>query len=409
MTDRQHEQNTSHPKLAENTLAHFLYTIEQSPQAVFWLNSNGQIGYVNDQACRSLGYSREELLSLYLWDIDPDFKQEQWKAHWEKIGRVTKSNFERRHLRKDGSIFPIEVTAYQVIHEGKGFHASFVNDITELVQSRWEQKKLVEQLHQAQKLEAIGTLAGGIAHDFNNMLSVILGYSELLKATISEESVSKEYLMQIENAALRSRDITQQLLAFSRKQVITPITLDINSQINKTLKMIGRLIGEQIDLRFDAQEDIWKINMDTSQLDQILINLAVNARDAMPEGGRLEISTSNVVLDGSSREQNKDYLPGQYVLLSFNDHGTGMDETTLSHIFEPFFTTKEQGKGTGLGLATIYGIMKQNDGMIDVQSEQGQGSTFNLYLPKAKYEEELNHTAAPVARSYGEGKNLLVE
>nr|WP_320017532.1 ATP-binding protein [uncultured Desulfobacter sp.] len=241
------------------------------------------------------------------------------------------------------------------------------------------------------------------------MLSVILGYSELLKTTISEDSDSMKDLMQIENAALRSKDITGQLLAFSRKQVIAPVSLDINNHIENTLKMLGRLIGEQIEIEFNAEKEIWKILLDPSQLDQILINLAVNARDAMPNGGQLKISTANRVFDDSTMAPTKHYSPGHYVLLTVQDNGTGMDQETLSHMFEPFFTTKELGKGTGLGLATIYGIIKQNNGIIDIQSEIDQGSSFKIYFPMFKGERKKDAFADHVAMNPGTEKILLVE
>jgi two-component system, cell cycle sensor histidine kinase and response regulator CckA len=409
MTDKQNMHKPDLPQLTENMIALFQTTIEQSPQAVFWLNRKGQFEYVNKQACKSLGYTRDELLSLYLWDIDPDYSKERWGPHWEEMGKFTKRTFETKHMRKDGHIFPIEVTAYQINFEGKEFHAAFVNDITELVNERKGKKDLEEQLHQAQKLKAIGTLAGGIAHDFNNMLSVIIGYSELLKSTITEGNDLMKGLKEIEKAALRSRDITRQLLAFSRKQVITPIKLDINHQISDTLKMIGRLIGEQIVLEFNPQKEIWKTKLDPSQFDQILINLAVNARDAMPEGGELTISTFNRVLDSSYAQFDNHSSPGEYVLLSVSDNGIGMDHETVTHIFEPFFTTKELGKGTGLGLATIYGIIKQNHGIVDIQSRLGQGSTFNIYFPVFKDEGKNVDISDPVPISSGEGKILLVE
>lgn len=409
MADNQHAHNPVLPRLSENIITLFQYTIEQSPQAVFWLNRKGQFEYVNKQACKSLGYTREELLSLYLWDIDPDYPKELWGPHWEETGRVTKRTFETKHVRKDGHIFPVEVSAYQVYFGGKEFHAAFVRDITELVQARTKQAKLEEQLRQAQRLEAIGTLAGGIAHDFNNMLSVILGYSELLKSTITEETVSNTYITEIEHAALRSRDITKQLLAFSRKQVISPIILDINQQINNTLKMLGRLIGEQIELEFNSEETIWKIKLDPSQLDQILINLAVNARDAMPKGGKLKISSSNIVIDDSTLQSDKGFSQRHYVLLSVKDNGVGMDKDTLSHIFLPFFTTKELGKGTGLGLATIYGIIKQNNGVIEVESEPGHGSTFKIYFPMSKNEAEKGAITEHISGALGVGEILLVE
>lgn len=412
MTDKQ--QNINKPVLPEkkenksiSTL--FRHTIEQSPQAVFWLNRHGQFEYVNKQACKSLGYTREELLSLYLWDIDPDYHKERWGPHWEEMGKFTKHTFETNHVTKDGHIFPIEVTAYQIDIEGEEFHAAFVNDITELVNARKGQKSIEEQLQQTQKLEAIGTLAGGIAHDFNNMLSVILGYSELLKSTITDDNDSMKSLIEIEKAALRSRDITRQLLAFSRKQVITPVILDINHQISDTFKMLERLIGEQIILEFNPQKEVLKTKLDPSQFDQILINLAVNARDAMPEGGKLTISTSNKVLGRSYPQLGKDSSPEQYVLLSVTDNGVGMDRETISHIFEPFFTTKELGKGTGLGLATTYGIIKQNDGIIDIQSSIGKGSTFNIFFPVCKDDGKNTDITDTLSISSGEGRILLVE
>ncbi len=393
----------------QDILVRFQYTIEQSPEAVFWLERNGRFSYVNLQACRSLGYSREELLSMYLWDIDPDFPKRRWKKHWEELRTLGRRTFETRHRRKDGYIFPIEVSACQVTLGDQEFHAAFVRDITESKKAREEQSRLQEQLQQAQKLEAIGTLAGGVAHDFNNMLSVILGYSEMLRNKLPAGHGVLRDIGEIEKAARRSMDITRQLLAFSRKQVIAPVALDMNRQIGSTVKMLGRLIGENMELDFGPGEELWMVKLDPSQLDQILINLAVNARDAMPQGGKLTIKTSNMTPAGKSLPFNGDVSPGPYVRLTVSDNGSGMDKEVLSRVFEPFFTTKETGKGTGLGLSTIYGIIKQNNGFIDVRSEPGTGTTFNIYFPRFEGKEQIPEMTEPTPGSQGSSTILLVE
>ena len=390
-------------------LVRFWYTIEQSPEAVFWLERNGRFSYVNLQACRSLGYSRDELLSMYLWDIDPDFPRERWTKHWEQLRTVGRRTFETRHRRKDGRIFPIEVSACQVTLGDEEFHAAFVRDITDRKKALEERARLQEQLQQAQKLEAVGTLAGGVAHDFNNMLSVILGYSEMLRNKLPAGHGTLRDIGEIEKAARRSMDITRQLLAFSRKQVIAPVALDMNHQIDSTMKMLGRLIGENMELDFGPGEELWKVQLDPSQLDQILINLVVNARDAMPKGGALTIATSNVTPAREPLPFNGDASPGQYVRLSVGDSGTGMEKEVLSHIFEPFFTTKETGKGTGLGLATVYGIIKQNNGFIDVQSKPGVGTTFDIYFPRFEGEDKIPERTEPTPGDPESTTILLVE
>jgi PAS domain S-box-containing protein len=376
------------PELSEYTASLFQDTVEQSPLSIFWLNQDGKFSYVNKQAHESLGYTREELLSLHLWDIAPNFYQERWAKHWKKMEKVQKRVIEAEHKRKDGHIFPIEVTVYKV---NKSFHMAFVRDLTERVQSKKKTNSLMEQLQQAQKLESIGSLAGGIAHDFNNMLSVILGSSELLRLKLdrSESNVIdgktlEKYLMQIEGAANRSKSITRQILSFSRKQAISPVSININNQIQNIIKILGRLIGEQIELDFNAGDKIGFIKIDPSQFDQILINLAVNARDAMHSGGNLRISTSNEIIENPFPQSQVNTSSNNYVLLSVKDNGVGMNEEVLSQVFDPFFTTKEQEKGTGLGLATIYNIIKLNNGIIDIQSEPGKGSAFNIYFPITK-------------------------
>ncbi len=277
------------------------------------------------------------------------------------------------------------------------------------IQDITDRKYLEEQLLQSQKMEAIGQLAGGIAHDFNNMLSVILGYAELIRSRLPAGNPLVKDLLEIEKAALHSRDTTRQLLAFSRKQIIMPQTLNLNDIISATQKTISRLIGENINLSFHPGEKLGNIRFDPSQIDQILVNLALNSRDAMPEGGKLTIETANVDLDEADCRSHYDCKPGQYILLAVSDDGIGIEKEILSHIFEPFFTTKEVNKGTGLGLATVYGIVKQNGGFIDVNSEPGRGTSFKIYIPRTAdkceaTEESVNVPPTPYSRTV-----LLVE
>jgi two-component system cell cycle sensor histidine kinase/response regulator CckA len=243
-------------------------------------------------------------------------------------------------------------------------------------------RRTEEQLRQAQKMEAVGRLAGGVAHDFNNLLTIIKGYSELLLTSLPFEDPSRGFIEEIKKAGDRASALTQQLLAFSRKHVPKPASLDLNTVVSDMEKMLGRLIGETIELVTIQAPDLRSVT-DLSQMGQVIMNLAVNARDAMPGGGRIAIETSNVDLDSAYLPTAMDYQPGSYVLLKVSDTGRGMDEATLAHIFEPFFTTKEPGKGTGLGLATVYGIVKQCGGHILVNSVLGEGTTFKIYLPQA--------------------------
>ena len=244
--------------------------------------------------------------------------------------------------------------------------------------------KLEGQLRQAQKMETVGQLAGGVAHDFNNMLQVILSYVEMSLSKVEAGLPLHKYLLEVRRAAQRSAEITGQLLAFARKQTVSPKVVDLNDAVAGTLKMIQRLMGEDIDLKWMPGHDLWKVKIDPAQLDQILANLAVNARDAIGGVGKLTMETANVSLDEAYCAAHVGFLPGEYSLLAVSDDGCGMDKETLSHLFEPFFTTKGLGKGTGLGLATVYGIVKQNNGFINVYSEPGEGSTFRVYLPRTE-------------------------
>ncbi len=325
-----------------------------------------------------------------------------------------------KRLRKEKKVIDHELEMRRV--DGKSIHVienvigKFDNNgnLTEIQGYLFditERKKLEQQLLQAQKMEAVGRLAGGVAHDFNNKLSVIMGYSELaLEETAKQGSTGHDYLQEILKAAQHSADLTRQLLAFARKQIIAPRVLELNDTITNILKMLQRLIGEDIDLVWRPGTDLCKVKIDPAQVDQILANFLVNARDAISGVGRVVIRTENVVFDEAYCADHVGFSPGEYVLLEVSDNGSGMEKETLASIFEPFFTTKEHGKGTGLGLATVYGIVKQNEGFINVYSEPGKGTIFRIYLPQ--FADEVSHapaTPAPEAVQHGTETILLVE
>jgi PAS domain S-box-containing protein len=488
--------------------------IDRASFGCFCIGEDARLVYVNDFACRSLGYSREELLTMTMSDFSPRYAPDAWPALWQDLQKKGKQSLRTIHRRKDGSRFPVEMTLNYIAFEGKPYVCAYAQDLTDLMQALealgegedrlrqairvaqvgifhrdhlsgtvyWspemrkihdkcpddtlsveaflngvhpddrekvasaieraraphsdglcdmtyryvckdgsvryismrsqtsfdgkgdtrqpvrtvgavrditgrrqaekERENLQSQLHQAQKMEAVGQLAGGVAHDFNNMLQTILGYSEIALEISKEGGKLREYLSEITRTARRSADLTRQLLAFARRQPIKPRVLDLNETINGLLKMLRRLIGENIELIWKPGFEIWPVKMDPSQVDQILVNLSVNARDAIMNVGMLTIETFNVIIDETYCHTHAGFIPGAYVLLAVSDNGAGMEQETLSRLFEPFFTTKERGKGTGLGLATVYGIVKQNQGFINIYSEPERGSTFKVYLPR---------------------------
>ena len=281
-------------------------------------------------------------------------------------------------------------------------------DISGRKQAEEEKAKLEEQLLQAQKLETVGRLAGGVAHDFNNQLQVISSYAEMSLSMVDAKQPLHKYLLEIRRAAQRSAEITQQLLAFARKQTVSPKVMDLNDAVARSRKMLQRLIGEDIDLAWMPGSDLWKVMIDPSQLDQILANLAVNARDAIGGVGKLTVETENVAFDEAYCADHAGFVVGEYLLLALSDDGRGMDKETQSHIFEPFFTTKDPGKGTGLGLATVYGIVKQNNGFINVYSEPGHGSTFRVYFPRAEAVEKVEGEEVEEVTPRGGAETVLV-
>ncbi len=314
-------------------------------------------------------------------------------------------------MRKGGSTIWVEASATftrdsdLVAREILGV----ARDISERKRAEKEKAELEDQLLQAKKMESVGRLAGGVAHDFNNMLGVILGYSELIRTQLPKNSPILAEIMEIERAASRSKEITSQLLAFSRKQIIAPQQVDLNSLFMNAQRTLTRLIGEDIELRYYPGKNLWKIKFDPSQMEQVLVNLAANARDALPFGGKLTIETENVHLNEEYCKTHLGFTPGKYVMLGISDNGFGMDREILQHVFEPFFTTKSEGKGTGLGLSTVYGIVKQNNGFINVYSEPGKGTIFKIYIPRSAEEGQLQEEQETDVLVFGSGTILLVE
>ncbi len=331
---------------------------------------------------------REKIMNRIMKDIqsgDPD------RMIWEGV-EITRKDGEKRYI-----------SAKNIALYDQNFMISTVQDITEA-------KTLQAQLSQAQKMESIGRLAGGVAHDFNNMLGVILGYVELAMEQAENNHNLYSDLIEIQKAAQRSADLTHQLLAFARKQAISPLQLDLNQAVESMLKMLRRLIGENIDLVWQPAANLWPVKMDPSQINQILANLCANARDAITGVGRLTIETQNTTFEKPSRTEHEGLIIGDYVLLAVKDTGCGMDKKTLDNLFEPFFTTKDFGKGTGLGLSTVYGIVKQNKGFINVDSEPGRGSSFRIYFPRLAFEDR-DAKASPGKKEASGGTEtvLLVE
>lgn len=361
----------------------FRAIFDQTFEFVGLLSSDGMVLEVNQPALDFRGLKPGDVAGLPLWETAWLDMSAEVRAHvQEAVMRASAGDFVRSELvvrsQEEGlrifdfSIKPVKNDAGQV--ELLIVEARDISD----------QKRLEEQFRQAQKMEAIGKLAGGVAHDFNNLLTIILGYSEILQESVRPGDPLLEFIAEIHSAGERAAGLTRQLLAFSRKQVLLPVVLDLNGLVADMEKMLSRLIGEDIQLVFRPARDLWRVRVDSGQMEQVIMNLVVNARDAMPKGGKLTIKTANITLDKATGEVHPDARPGDYVLITVSDTGCGMDNATLSQIFEPFFTTKGPEKGTGLGLSTSYGIVKQSGGHITVDSEIGIGTTFNIYLPRDK-------------------------
>jgi len=371
---------------------------------ILGLDLKGEVTLINRTAEEVTGYSATELTGKNLFEtvMSAEAYQEMCTLPGLAGETASRSAFVNQIATRTGGIRSISWRNSPIMENGKPVGTlCFGIDIT-------EHRKVEAQLRHSQKMESIGQLAGGVAHDFNNMLSVILGYAQICQLEVPEDGPLRQYIQEIAKAGERSRDMVRQLLAFSRKEIISPRAVNLNAHCIETEKTLSRLIGEEIRLSFLPATSLWMVKIDPSQADQILMNLAVNARDAMPGGGNLTIKTENAVLDEAFCDYRLDSRPGEYTCLTVVDTGFGMDRELIKRIFEPFFTTKEIGKGTGLGLATVYGIVTQNGGFIDVDSEPGEGTAFKIYLPRLADEPEMKTKTTPSPLT-GTGTILVVE
>lgn len=378
---------------------------------VFVKDEQRRFVLVNEAFCALIGCTKERLLGQDDDSMLPCGQVEIFKkvdAELFATGKKSK-NIETISEISTGAVRNIitHKTRY-VDPDGKMFLVGLINDITEHLQSEREKESLTDQLRQSQKMEAVGRLAGGVAHDFNNLLMVILGNIEMCQEQVGKDSAIREQLDEAMNAARRSVDITKQLLAFARKQTVQPKVLDLNDTIGDMLRLLQRLIGEDIRLTWRPAANLWNVKIDPTQINQILANLSVNARDAITNVGEIILETHNVRIDADYCAQHAEATPGAYVMLLFSDDGCGMDAETLAKVFEPFFTTKKVGQGTGLGLATVYGIVKQNQGFVNLYSELGKGTTFRIYLPSTNAAVEEPLSANEKAEPQGHGETVLL-
>jgi PAS domain S-box-containing protein len=359
------------------------YIIGHSRSAIAVHDRDLKYLYVSKRYIDDYNVKEDDVIGKHHYDVFPDLPQKWRDVHQMALAGEVSSAKDDPYVRKDGTVdwTSWECRPWYDVDGSIGGIIIYTEIITERKKAEEEKAKLESQLHQSQKLESIGQLAGGIAHDFNNMLSVINGYSEIVLNELNASDPNYFRVEEIIKAGKRSADLTRQLLAFARKQTIVPKILDLNVSVAGMLNMLQRLIGENIKLIWKPAANLWKVKMDPSQIDQILANLIVNTRDAISGVGKVIIGIGNAEVDEAFCKGHSDFVPGKYVVLSVNDNGCGMGKEILEHIFEPFYTTKEVGKGTGLGLSTVFGIVKQNNGFIDVYSEPGKGTTFKIYLP----------------------------
>jgi PAS domain S-box-containing protein len=404
-------EDVTERKRAEEALreseARYRELFEDAPIAYHEVDTEGIVRRVNQAECNLLGYPASEILGKHIWEfLAPEERELNTEAIRAKIrGEQPASSLQRLYVRRNGERVPVEIHENLIRNQNGNVIGvrSAMLDIT-------GRRTLEDQLRQSQKMEAVGRLAGGVAHDFNNLLGVIIGYSELLLDRYPPSDSKLKHIQEIKKAADRAAGLTRQLLAFSRKQVLAPRRLDVNAVVANISGMLRRVIGEDVELITVPAPSLGNVKADQGQLEQVILNLALNARDAMPRGGKLTIETTNFDLDDAYARRHPSVKPGPYVMLAVSDTGHGMDAETQSHIFEPFFTTKESGKGTGLGLATIYGIIRQSEGHIWVYSEPGKGTTFKIYFPRVQEAAEpLRPGAFPIEIRRGTETVLMVE
>jgi len=394
-------RDLSERKLAERSLREGEERFRTLAEAAFEgiaLTERGRIVDANSRMAEILRTSVPELIGRPVLDFVSPQSRDKVAMHMQS---ASEQPYEHVALRADGTPIPVEVQAKSIQYEGRTMRVTAIRDVS-------IRKKLEEQARMAQRMESVGRLAGGVAHDFNNLLTVILSSVKLLNGA-SLDARAREDLLQIERAAERAADLTRQLLAFGRRQIVEPRVIDLNALTADLDKMLRRVIGEDIELHTILGRHLWCIRADPGQVEQVLMNMAVNARDAMPAGGRLTIQTANVTVGEERAANDPDLAPGEFVMVTVSDTGSGMDRATMAQIFEPFFTTKAAGKGTGLGLATCYGIVHQAGGSIRVNSEPGRGTTFEVYFPRDRDSVPIEEKGRAAASARGTELVLVVE
>jgi PAS domain S-box-containing protein len=400
VTEREHAA-----AVLQDSEARFRATFEQAALGMSMTAPDGRLLRVNEKFCRITGYNSAEMLARSFQDITHPDDLDVWVQNVRRLlaGETTTFTLEKRYVRKDRSSVWVELTA-SLVRRSDGspdYFIALIEDIT-------PRRSLETQLRQAQKMEAVGQLAGGVAHDFNNMLTAIQGHVSLMGMATTLPAPARESLGEIMNAAQRAAGLTRQLLLFSRREVMQPTRLNLNETVTSIAKMLQRLIGEDVRMRLHLHPRSLPVQADAGMIDQVLMNLAVNARDAMPRGGDLVIETVDKTVGPEMAQLNPEAAPGRYACISVSDTGSGISPEVLPRIFEPFFTTKEIGKGTGLGLATVFGIAKQHRGWVTVYSEMGRGTTFRVFLPLSTADAPAQITKPPTALLRGRGETVLL-
>jgi PAS domain S-box-containing protein len=394
-------------KQHEDALRFASFAVDRFSDPAYLVQEDARIVYANDAASKMLGYTRAEFLELPIYELNADTPKAAWPAVWQALKDVGQRTFETHHRAKDGTVIPVEISANLVELDGKEWSCAFARDIR-------DRKELERRLRQAEKMEAIGALAGGVAHDFNNQLTSIMGYSEILREELGGDAQAASLVDNVLLSARRAADLTRQLLAFSRKGKYVVERVDVNQLVREVATVVSRTVDKKIEIQLSLESRSSVVDGDASQLQNAILNLALNARDAMPGGGVLRFFTGDVGADvspGGEPTHGFQLGAGHHVEVRVADTGAGMDEVTQAHMFEPFFTTKEKGKGTGLGLAAVYGTVKSHRGALCVQSARGQGTTIHVYLPAAAAAgtaAEPEALAADRAGGLGSVKHVMV-
>ena len=397
-----HEERAGHARALEESAANFRFLFAHNPIPMLVMDSASLLYLeVNDAALRQYGYSRDEFLRLRATDIRTPEEADRLREYLAKKSNDPPNAGIWHHRTKDGRTIDVEIISHEMDFQGRPALLIAALNVTEKL-------ALESQLRQAQKFEAIGQLAGGIAHDFNNMLGAILGWVELGAEDTASNAQLQTYFLKIKHQADRAAALTRQLLAFARRQILEPRNVNLNSIIRDVIALLGKIIGSNIELTLLLAEDLPPVKVDPTQVEQIIMNLCLNARDAMPNGGELELQTTSLEVTEAMCAGHKNASPGPHVRFSVRDTGTGIDRANLERIFEPFFTTKGVGKGTGLGLATVYGIVKQHGGYLNVESELGEGTLFEVFFPVATQTNQVEPVAPPPQSVCGGKETILL-